>query len=189
MQIYKNKIFPFELKGWDIEKFESIDLTDGFRSSTRIYINKQQIKKLNYNLKKIAFFSTTRKPTSYGFNKESTNYKKRKVVYVFPYVSVEERLLPEPSHKKWQACFFDVYCIVSTEILETGFQLSIQVVEFNDLRLDNLPDLEEWFCHAYETYHEIYFEHSINVVRKFCDHHNNGVDDPFPLTFTYTYKY
>ena len=37
------KSFPFELRGWDIEKFESIDPTDGFGSSTRIYINKQQI--------------------------------------------------------------------------------------------------------------------------------------------------
>ena len=37
------KTFPFELRGWDIEKFESIDPTDGFGSSTRVYISKQQI--------------------------------------------------------------------------------------------------------------------------------------------------
>lgn len=37
------KSFPFELRGWDIEKFESIDPTDGFGSSTRVYISKQQI--------------------------------------------------------------------------------------------------------------------------------------------------
>ena len=37
------KSFPFELRGWDIEKFESIDPTDGFGSSTRIYISKDQI--------------------------------------------------------------------------------------------------------------------------------------------------
>ena len=37
------KSFPFELRGWDIEKFESIDPTDGFGSSTRVYIHKQQI--------------------------------------------------------------------------------------------------------------------------------------------------
>ena len=37
------KSFPFELRGWDIEKFESIDPTDGFGSSTRVYISKQQV--------------------------------------------------------------------------------------------------------------------------------------------------
>jgi len=37
------KSFPFELRGWDIEKFESIDPTDGFGSSTRVYVSKDQI--------------------------------------------------------------------------------------------------------------------------------------------------
>lgn len=37
------KSFPFELRGWDIEKFESIDPTDGFGSNTRVYISKDQI--------------------------------------------------------------------------------------------------------------------------------------------------
>lgn len=37
------KTFPFELRGWDIQNFESIDPTDGFGSSTRVYISKQQI--------------------------------------------------------------------------------------------------------------------------------------------------
>jgi NADH dehydrogenase/NADH:ubiquinone oxidoreductase subunit G len=37
------KSFPFELRGWDIEKFESIDPTDGFGSSTKVYVNKDQI--------------------------------------------------------------------------------------------------------------------------------------------------
>ena len=45
------KNFPFELRSWDIEKFESIDPTDGFGSGTRVYINKQQIVQIepNYN--------------------------------------------------------------------------------------------------------------------------------------------
>lgn len=37
------KTFPFELRGWDIQNFESVDPTDGFGSSTRVYISKQQI--------------------------------------------------------------------------------------------------------------------------------------------------
>ena len=37
------KSFPFELRGWDIEKFESIDPTDGFGVNTRVYISKEQI--------------------------------------------------------------------------------------------------------------------------------------------------
>jgi hypothetical protein len=37
------KSFPFELRGWDIEKFESLDPTDSFGSNTRVYISKDQI--------------------------------------------------------------------------------------------------------------------------------------------------
>lgn len=37
------KSFPFELRGWDIEKLESIDPTDSFGSNTRIYISKNKI--------------------------------------------------------------------------------------------------------------------------------------------------
>ena len=37
------KSFPFELRGWDIEKLESIDPTDGFGSNTRVYVNKNKI--------------------------------------------------------------------------------------------------------------------------------------------------
>ena len=37
------KSFPFELKGWDIEKFKSIDPTDGFGFNTRVYISKNKI--------------------------------------------------------------------------------------------------------------------------------------------------
>jgi NADH dehydrogenase/NADH:ubiquinone oxidoreductase subunit G len=37
------KSFPFELRGWDIEKFESLDPTDGFGSNTRVYVSKDQI--------------------------------------------------------------------------------------------------------------------------------------------------
>jgi hypothetical protein len=46
------KTFPFELRGWDIEKFESIDPTDGFGSNTRVYISKNQIVQIepDYNI-------------------------------------------------------------------------------------------------------------------------------------------
>ena len=46
------KSFPFELRGWDIEKFESFDPTDGFGSNTRVYINKNQIVQIepDYNI-------------------------------------------------------------------------------------------------------------------------------------------
>lgn len=48
------KSFPFEIRGWDIEKFESFDPTDGFGSNTRVYISKDQIVQIepdynNYN--------------------------------------------------------------------------------------------------------------------------------------------
>lgn len=41
--------FPFELRGWDLEKFQSIDPTDGFGASTHIYISKQQIIQIESN--------------------------------------------------------------------------------------------------------------------------------------------
>lgn len=37
------KSFPFELRGWDIEKFESLDPTDGFGSNTKVYVSKDHI--------------------------------------------------------------------------------------------------------------------------------------------------
>jgi NADH dehydrogenase/NADH:ubiquinone oxidoreductase subunit G len=37
------KSFPFELRGWDIEKFESFDPTDSFGSNTRVYVSKDQV--------------------------------------------------------------------------------------------------------------------------------------------------
>ena len=46
------KSFPFELRGWDIEKLESIDPTDGFGSDTRAYVSKDQIVQIepDYNI-------------------------------------------------------------------------------------------------------------------------------------------
>jgi hypothetical protein len=46
------KSFPFELRGWDIEKFESIDPTDGFGSNTRVYISRNQVVQIepDYNI-------------------------------------------------------------------------------------------------------------------------------------------
>ena len=46
------KSFPFELRGWDIEKFESIDPTDSFGSNTRVYLSKNQIVQIepDYNI-------------------------------------------------------------------------------------------------------------------------------------------
>jgi NADH dehydrogenase/NADH:ubiquinone oxidoreductase subunit G len=46
------KSFPFELRGWDIEKLESIDPTDGFGSDTRAYVSKDQIIQIepDYNI-------------------------------------------------------------------------------------------------------------------------------------------
>ena len=46
------KSFPFELRGWDIEKFESIDPTDGFGSNTRVYVSKNRVVQIepDYNM-------------------------------------------------------------------------------------------------------------------------------------------
>lgn len=46
------KSFPFKVRGWDVEKFKSIDPTDGFGSNTRVYISKNQIVQIepSYNI-------------------------------------------------------------------------------------------------------------------------------------------
>jgi NADH dehydrogenase/NADH:ubiquinone oxidoreductase subunit G len=46
------KSFPFELRGWDIENFESLDPTDSFGSNTRVYISNSQIVQIepDYNI-------------------------------------------------------------------------------------------------------------------------------------------
>lgn len=40
------KSFPFILRGWNVKSYESIDPTDSFGQNTRIYINKNQIVKI-----------------------------------------------------------------------------------------------------------------------------------------------
>jgi len=43
------KTFPFELRGWDIEKLESVDPTDAFGSDTLVYVNKNKIVQVEPN--------------------------------------------------------------------------------------------------------------------------------------------
>lgn len=43
------KSFPFELRGWDIEKFESLNPTDGFGSNIKIYIHQNWIIQIEPN--------------------------------------------------------------------------------------------------------------------------------------------
>ena len=47
------KSFPFELRGWDLEKFDAIDPTDSFGSNIKVFINNRQIIQIepNYNSK------------------------------------------------------------------------------------------------------------------------------------------
>ena len=37
------KSFPFELRGWDLQKYENLDYTDSFGTNTQIYVLKNQI--------------------------------------------------------------------------------------------------------------------------------------------------
>jgi NADH dehydrogenase/NADH:ubiquinone oxidoreductase subunit G len=47
------KSFPFELRGWDLEKFDAIDPTDSFGLNVKVLINNRQIVQIepNYNSK------------------------------------------------------------------------------------------------------------------------------------------
>lgn len=37
------KTFPFELRGWDLEKLESVDPTDAFGVNTRVYVSRDKV--------------------------------------------------------------------------------------------------------------------------------------------------
>ena len=43
------KTFPFEIRGWDIESYESVDPTDSFGQNTKVYIEDNQIVKIEPN--------------------------------------------------------------------------------------------------------------------------------------------
>lgn len=40
------KSFPFVLRSWNVKSYESIDITDSFGQNTRVYVNKNQIVKI-----------------------------------------------------------------------------------------------------------------------------------------------
>jgi NADH-quinone oxidoreductase subunit G len=52
------KTFPFELRGWELEKFEGIDITDSFGSDIKICINNKTIIQIEagYNNSKSSFW-------------------------------------------------------------------------------------------------------------------------------------
>ena len=71
------KSFPFELRGWEVEKFKSIDPTDGFGSTTRIYISKNQVVQIEpeYNSSTFNTWVTDKSRQFYdgAFNKSMSN--------------------------------------------------------------------------------------------------------------------
>ena len=40
------KSFPFVLRSWNVKSYDSIDPTDSFGQNTRVYVNKNQIVKI-----------------------------------------------------------------------------------------------------------------------------------------------
>jgi len=89
------KSFPFELRGWDLEKFDNIDPTDSFGLVTKICINNKQILQIEpgYNLnnqpwindKSRQFFDSLKnksveKSTNFFNNTIQTLYK---TIYLF----------------------------------------------------------------------------------------------------------
>ena len=94
------KSFPFELRGWDIEKLESIDPTDGFGSDTRVYVSKDQVVQIepDFNIYSSNTWLTDKGRQffdsifgAWDFNKENTTKKSwvniiksiTKTVYMF----------------------------------------------------------------------------------------------------------
>lgn len=48
------KTFPYEIRGWDIESYESIDPTDSFGQNTKVYIENNQIVKIEPNFNNLS---------------------------------------------------------------------------------------------------------------------------------------
>jgi len=48
------KTFPYEIRGWDIESYESVDPTDSFGQNTRVYIENNQVIKIEPNFSNFA---------------------------------------------------------------------------------------------------------------------------------------
>lgn len=48
------KTFPYEIRGWDIESYESVDPTDSFGQNTKVYIEDNQIVKIEPNFNNLA---------------------------------------------------------------------------------------------------------------------------------------
>lgn len=48
------KTFPYEIRGWDIESYESVDPTDSFGQNTKVYIEDNQIIKIEPNFSNFA---------------------------------------------------------------------------------------------------------------------------------------
>lgn len=74
------KSFPFELRGWDVQKFISTDPTDGFGSNTRVYISKQQIIQIEPNCNENSYRTWLSDKGRQFFDgiSEAWNYKNKK---------------------------------------------------------------------------------------------------------------
>lgn len=74
------KNFPFELRGWDIEKFKSIDPTDGFGSSIKVYISKNQVIQIEPNYDSNSYINwITDKGRQYFDGIFGTFYQKKQI--------------------------------------------------------------------------------------------------------------
>lgn len=130
------KSFPFELRGWDIEKFESLDPTDSFGSNTKVYISKDQVVLIepDYNIHTFntwltdkgrqffdGIFNTWNKKT-----KESElNFKKDFWLEIFKMILKSAYILDQCNTQKINKKFFTiVFENVSLEVLNLLLILS-----------------------------------------------------------------
>lgn len=83
------KTFPYEVRGWDIESYESIDPTDSFGQNTKVYIENNQIIKIEPNFSNFAlspwisdkgrhFFDSLYPSRELSFSKNGSNTIKNK---------------------------------------------------------------------------------------------------------------
>lgn len=152
------KSFPFELRGWEVEKFQSIDPTDGFGTNTRVYISKQQIVQIEVNQSKHilnAWLSDKGRQFFDGiFSSFNTKLRKKKYIkklfktlYFFEHCTIKIK----------KACFFTI--VFENLAIEMLILLTVVEKNYSFLKLKRAEN--------FNALNDFEFNFQLNTVTNF----------------------
>jgi hypothetical protein len=120
------KSFPFELRGWDIEKFESIDPTDGFGSDTRVYLKNNKIIQIepDYNM--------------YSFNSWLTNKGRQFFDGIFNDPNTADTNINQSWYKTLQSIQKNIYLFEHCNLQSKNVYYTVIVFENLSLEVTSL---------------------------------------------------